>query len=240
MTATPSQSVSVVIAAYDEAPTLASVVDDVIATLEAMPRSYEIIIIDDGSTDGTGDIADGLAASNAHVDVIHHEHNRGMGGVYRSGFAAATKDIVSLIASDGQAVPQVYYPRCLPPLVEHDMVIGRVANRQGPPLTLFFSWAERMVLRALFPGVPKIEGPFMFHRRLLGELNLSLMRGEDGSWAIMLEILIRAIRDGRTFAIVTVERRQRRFGRSRANTWSNAIRMGFALLALRWKLGGRA
>ena len=236
---TAAQSVSVVIAAYDEAPTLSGVVDEVIAALEAMHRDYEIIIIDDGSTDGTSNIADALAALHEHVTVIHHGRNRGMGGVYRSGFAAATKDVVSLIAADGQAIPDIYYPRCLPPLDGHDMVIGKVANRQGPPLTLFFAWAERVVLRVLLPGVPKIEGPFMFRRGLLGELDLTLMRGEDSSWTIMLEILIRAIRDGRTFATVAVERRPRRFGCSRANTWRNAIRMSFALAALRWKLTGR-
>lgn len=222
--------------AYNEAPTLGGAVNEAAEALESLGRDYEIIIVDDGSTDGSGEIADRLAAGNSRISVIHHPTNLGMGGVYRSGLKAARKPIVSFLASDGQPIPRLYYERCLPALNGRDLVIGYLPNRRDPPLTLFFAWAERLWMRILFPGVPKIDGPFMFRRRLLDAIDLELLESTDRSWAVLIELEVKAIRSGCSFARVPVERRPRRSGRSRGSSWRNAVVMAVALLRLRWRL----
>jgi glycosyltransferase involved in cell wall biosynthesis len=74
--------------AWDEVATLRAVVESQLAELERLGVPHEVLIIDDGSTDGTGEEADRLARERPAVRVIHHGENRGLGGVYAPGSPA--------------------------------------------------------------------------------------------------------------------------------------------------------
>jgi glycosyltransferase involved in cell wall biosynthesis len=231
------KSVSVVIFAFNEETTIGSAIKETVEALTSLDRKFEIIVLDDGSTDNSNEIAEAMAEKYAPlVRVIRHENNRGFGAVFSSGMNAVKNDIVSFIAGDGQPIPAIYYKRCLPPLDEHSMVVGRIPTRKDPSLVLFFAGAERFLMRLLFPGVPKIVGPFMFHRSLLDELNLYYRDREERGWVIQIELLIKAMRNGHTFAMVEVERRMRVVHRSRAATWPNAVRMAWLLMTLWWMI----
>src|SRR5439155_26698404 len=95
---------SVVIPAFNEAANLEPVVQETLTVLSADPAvtSFELIVVDDGSRDGTRQIADRLASQHAEVVAIHHDVNRGFGGALRSGFSASRGDLVSAISADGE------------------------------------------------------------------------------------------------------------------------------------------
>jgi len=93
---------SVFLPAYNEEKMLATTIQKVEEILKKIAGDYEIIIINDGSKDKTGEIADQLAFRNKKIKVIHHHPNRGYGAALKSGMYAARFPWVVLIDADGQ------------------------------------------------------------------------------------------------------------------------------------------
>ncbi|KPK96726.1 MAG: hypothetical protein AMJ95_12560 [Omnitrophica WOR_2 bacterium SM23_72] len=85
------ESLSVVFPMFNEREYIAKTVNATLAALKDVTQDYEIIIIDDASTDGSAAIVEGLARENSHIRVIHHASNRTLGGALKTGFGAATK-----------------------------------------------------------------------------------------------------------------------------------------------------
>lgn len=97
------ESISVFFPAYNDAPSLPALIGKAFAVLEASGRDYEVIVVNDGSQDRTGEVLEELRAKHGpRMRIVTHEANRGYGGALRSGFAAATKDLVFYTDGDGQ------------------------------------------------------------------------------------------------------------------------------------------
>jgi glycosyltransferase involved in cell wall biosynthesis len=103
-----SRALSIIVPAFNEARRLQTTVDGVIAAASTALDHYEVIIVNDGSSDDTAAIADQLAASRPHVSAIHHPVNRGVGAAYRSGLAAARYTFINLVPGDN-----AFQPGCL-------------------------------------------------------------------------------------------------------------------------------
>lgn len=132
----PSQArVSVVMAAYNEAPTLAQSVTRVLARSEVS----ELILVDDGSGDGTGVTAGQLAAADPRVRVLRHPVNRGKGAALRTGIAQAKAPIVLIQDADLEYDPSDY-PVLLAPIVDGraDVVYGSRFLGAGAHRVLYF------------------------------------------------------------------------------------------------------
>ena len=70
--------------AFNEAESLVAVISEIQEALEALERPFEILVVNDGSTDETGSLGDSLAEEHAAVRVVHHRENQGLGEVYRT------------------------------------------------------------------------------------------------------------------------------------------------------------
>jgi glycosyltransferase involved in cell wall biosynthesis len=108
------ESTSIVIPAFNEADAVARVV----ASLASAARWHEIIVVDDGSTDGTGTSAEALGAS-----VVRHPYNKGNGAAVKSGIRRATGDVILIIDADGQHPPEDAV-RLAGRIGEYDLVVG--------------------------------------------------------------------------------------------------------------------
>ncbi len=131
MTARP-QELSVFLPAWNEAGNVARVVSEVCGALERMDlRAWEVIVVDDGSTDATPDIVAALSANDARIRHVRHMEKRGYGAALRTGFGAARLQHVFYTDGDGQFVIDD-----LEAVLDHaaraDVVVGYRARRQDP------------------------------------------------------------------------------------------------------------
>lgn len=92
--------VSLVLPALNEADNLAEAVAQARGPLDAISPDWEIVLVNDGSTDDTGALADRLASEDPRVRAVHHPENRGLGAAVRTGFDAATGDVLIYADSD--------------------------------------------------------------------------------------------------------------------------------------------
>src|SRR3954469_4384449 len=97
--------VSVFFPAYNDSGTIASMVIRAVQAASELTPDYEVIVVNDGSSDATAEIADELARRYPHVRVIHHATNRGYGGALQTGFRSASKEFVFYTDGDAQYDP---------------------------------------------------------------------------------------------------------------------------------------
>ena len=95
-------SLSVVLPAYNEEANVASAVEKISTVAQHLGMEYEIILVNDGSTDRTGEIGRELAQRIPNFRLVEHYPNRGYGGSLKAGFAAATKDLIAFAPADNQ------------------------------------------------------------------------------------------------------------------------------------------
>lgn len=144
------RTLSVFLPAYDEEDSIQRVVEAAVGRLEQLGlEAFEVIVVDDGSTDRTGALADDLAARHDRVRVIHHEHNRGYGAALKSGFAAAAHEWVLLTDGDGQFDVGDAGP-FLAAAEHHDLVVGYRRDRQDNVVRKLNGWCWAALVNALF------------------------------------------------------------------------------------------
>lgn len=187
---------SVFLPAHNEEGNIERVVKDLAAALPSVADDYEIIVVDDGSRDRTGEIADRLAAADGHVKVVHHPVNRGYGGAVISGVRAATLPYVLLCDGDGQFDPRdiallaAKTPEC-------DVVVGHRVVRADPLMRRINGKAWTTLMRLMFGiGISDIDCGFkLFKRDFLSGLELRA-QGAMISTELMARMAARGARVG--------------------------------------------
>lgn len=181
------------------------------AVLRDLTSEYEVIIVNDGSTDRTEEIADRLAAENRRIRVVHHDTNRGYGVALRSGFAAAKLDLV--FYTDGDLQFDVGELAKLIPLIdEADIVSAYKIRRMDGTQRRVVSWVYNTSLHVFFGlNVRDVNCGFKLYRReVFDKITLTSTRG-----LIDAEVLLKARRAGFRIAQVGVTHFRRRAGGSR-------------------------
>lgn len=185
-------SITIAIPAYNEEENIEWVTKDTLKCLPKYFRDYEVIIIDDGSTDKTGEIADKLANRDSHLRVIH-QPNGGYSRAMLTGIMAAKKEFVAYMPADGQFLVDDMR-HCFEKLNDNDLVLGYRGSRPDYTLKrIIFSYGYLLLLLFLF-GIRWIDVGWVNIWRTKEVQKLKLNAG--GGIFILTEIVVRFMRKG--------------------------------------------
>lgn len=185
-------SISVFFPCYNEQDNITRVVEQALTVLEKLNADFEVIIVNDGSSDRTGQIADEIAGQKNRVKVVHHGTNLGYGAALQSGFKAATKELVFYTDGDGQ-----FDINEMPPLLglmeKYDIVSCYRLNRQDNLIRKINGWCWTRLVCLLFGmKIRDIDCAFKLYKREIFD-NIKVV--STGA-LIDAEILARAVRKG--------------------------------------------
>ncbi len=186
---------AIAIPAYNEVTTLRDVVRASLAQLDLLDADGIVFVVDDGSTDGTGALADALAAEDRRVVVHHHPENRGFSGAIRTALTASGADFVFLIPADGQ-VPVDILPRFWDSRADADVILGVRRPRADTRWRQFLSWGYHAISRLLLGiRLTEFSSTLLARRHVLEIPTASRPR----SAALLAEVMARGQRSGARF-----------------------------------------
>jgi Glycosyl transferase family 2 len=225
-------SLTLVLPAYNEEPNIDAVVRESLATLPVFADAYEIIVVDDGSRDRTGEFVARWAAINQQVRLVSHARNRGYGAALASGFRASTGDFVMFMDADRQF--DIRDLRLLAPFAgEYDIVAGFRMERSDPLHRRVFAEMFNVSVRILF-GVHlrDIDCAFKLFR---GDLLRGMTFTAPGA-LINTEIQAKARRQGARLQQVGVHHYPRIAGEATGGSPRVILRAIGETLALWWRM----
>jgi len=197
--------------AYNDGGTIASLVIAAVQTARRLTSDFEVLVINDGSTDSTAEVVDELARIYPQVRAIHHEKNRGYGGALRTGFASASKDWIFYTDGDAQ-----YDPREVTRLWEKksdsvDLVNGYKISRSDPLHRIVVGRVYHHTVKLLFGlKVRDVDCDFrLIRRRVFDTVTL-----EKSSGVICLEMMKKFTDAGFSIVEVPVHHYHRAHGKS--------------------------
>ncbi len=210
--ANPS-GLTLILPARNEAATIRQAIREAQAALAATVAAFEIVVVDDGSTDETAALAQAEADADPHVRLVRHPHNRGYGAALRSGFEAARFDRVAF--TDANCQFDLFELTDLLALSRrYDIVCGYRIDRQDTPRRRFFSWGYNTLVTVLMGSpVRDIDCAFKVFRRDA----LRTILPESTQFFVNTEMLTRARLHGLSIVEVGVRHRPRAAGQSKVS-----------------------
>jgi glycosyltransferase involved in cell wall biosynthesis len=230
---TRTPGLSVFFPAYNDSGTIASLVISARQTAASLTPDFEIIVINDGSADATAQIVDELARTYPEVRVVHHPRNRGYGAALRSGFAAATRDLVFYTDGDAQYDPSEMVILWNALRDDIDLVNGYKISRSDPLHRILIGRIYHHTVKRLFGlRVRDVDCDFRLVRRsIFARVSL-----ERSSGVICLEMMKKIQDAGFRIAEVPVHHYHRAYGKSQffnvRRLFKTAIDVGALWIAL--------
>ena len=212
-------SISLFFPVYNDEKTVRAVAEKALNLLSSLTKEYEIIIIDDGSPDRAGEIADELAQEHPCIRVIHHPQNLGYGAAVRSGLAACRFEYICFTDGDDQYEVEDF--RKLLKLGDrYDLVITFRYKKIYSNMRIFVSWVYNKLLRFLFrtPFRDVSTGLRMVRKPVIDDINL-----ETNSPFIGAELAIKAMLKGYQVGEVGIQTFPRTFGAGSSTSLKNIL-----------------
>lgn len=231
--ASGAPSVSVFFPAYNDEGSIAELVEKAFRLLPRFTDDYEVIVVNDGSSDGTAALLDKLSRQNPRLRVVHHPRNRGYGGALRSGFEHATKDLVFYTDGDGQY--DVNEMAKLIPLMTQDVdvVNGYKIKRSDARRRIVLGAMYKFLARLLF-GLPirDVDCDFRLMRReMIQSIQLTSTSG-----VVCTEMVYKLRRAGCRFTETPVHHYPRLHGQSQFFTLRRVAKTGYDFFRLWLKM----
>jgi len=218
-------SVWLVLPTYNEAENIESLVSTARRELARVVEDHHVLVVDDGSPDGTGQIADALAAEDDHVEVLHRTQKEGLGRAYIAGFEYALRagaDLIIEMDADYSHDPRDL-PRLLAAAQTADLVLGSRYTRGGGVsdwslvrrlISRGGSWYAR---RLLGVGVRDLTGGFKcFRRETLNRIDYRDTHANG--YGFQIELTYRTIQAGMRVVEIPIVFRDRQAGKSKMST----------------------
>jgi glycosyltransferase involved in cell wall biosynthesis len=236
MSGSPSSKpagLSVFFPAYNDSGTIGSMVIRTVKAASELTPDFEIIVVDDGSADGTAAIADELARTYRQVRAVHHPTNRDYGAALQTGFRSATKELIFYTDGDAQYDPAelaALWSRMTPGI---DLVNGYKISRSDPLHRIIIGRIYHHIVSAMFGlKLRDVDCDFRLMRRTIFErINL-----EKTSGVICVEMMKKIQDGGFRIAEVPVHHYHRAFGKSQFFNYRRLFRTGRDLLRLWYAL----
>jgi glycosyltransferase involved in cell wall biosynthesis len=214
-------SLSIFFPAYNDAGTIASLALIAHMTARTLTDDYEVIVVDDGSPDHTGELLDEMARHFPWLKVVHHPQNRGYGGALRTGFETAAKDLVFYTDGDAQYDPRelVRLYEALTPQV--DFVNGYKIGRSDPFHRIVIGRVYHWFVRTMFGlRLRDVDCDFRLMRREVFQ-KVTLTRS---SGVICVELMKKVQDHGFRIAQVPVHHFHRTYGKSQFFNFARVAR----------------
>jgi len=226
---TKSPGLSVFFPAYNDSGTIASLVITAIQSASKLTPNYEVIVVNDGSSDSTGQILDELARLYPQVRVVTHTVNRGYGGALRSGFGAASKEIIFYTDGDAQYDPSEMEALWRKMAPGTDLVNGFKISRADPLHRIIIGRIYHHTVKTLFGlRVRDVDCDFRLLRRSI----FDTVRLEKNSGVICLEMMKKIQDAGFTIVEVPVHHYHRAHGHSQFFNFPRVFRTAVDVMKL--------
>lgn len=221
---------TVVVPALNEEDNLRPTVESILKEIGPLASELEVLVFDDASTDGTGAVADELAAQNPRVHAIHNPARLNIGGSYKAGLARARGEYYLLVPGDNETrVDEI--ARALAFVERADLMLFHVTN------TRVRGTSRRLLSRLYVIAVNVLFGTRFRYTNGTNVFRTDVLRRvpiRTNGFSYQTEAVVKAVRSGVDYVEVGVEIKARDTGASKAVTWKNLRRVASALARLWW------
>ena len=227
---TSKPTISIIIPAYNEEGNIAGTVNEVLKAFGDRFGAYEILIVNDGSKDGTGEVANALATKNPCIKTIHNSPNMGFGYSYRRGVQAATCDYVGFFPGD-DCLPSECIESVFDQVGKADIISHYTSNFEvRQPARRVISHTYTWMMNTLFGlHLSYFNGPTIHRREVIQNVKISTK-----GFAFLSEIMVRLIRSGHSYRQIGTPIRERKRGSSKAFRLKNVISVLKTVCLLFW------
>lgn len=224
-------TLSVIVPAFNEAQNLSGAVEGILRAIGDRLSDYEVIIVNDGSRDNTGLLAEELAKQNPHIRVIHHPVNQGLGASFRTGINASRLDYLMWVPGDNDVDPESI-KEILEQVGKAEIIIPYHSHDSRPWLRRRLSRLWTLLLNFLFGFRLKYyNGLCVYKNAILKEVVI-----DTNSFGFLSATLITALKQGHSYQEIPFRHQGRRHGKSSAYRLKNILATLKTIAKLYWRL----